>query len=111
VSLLDRLAFDDQPPGPPFPTADGETGHIRAHQFAAAMWFRVTGDATDAQVIAMFDLSVEDQIQYNAMITFWTGLNATKQGQFKARLESALVLLQGGLIGRAKFKSLLGISP
>jgi len=103
MALIDRLARNA-----PFPLEGVD--HIPAHQFSAACWFLTKGDLTQAQVITGFELSVEDQVQFQQLIAFWNTLNATEKGQFHSRLESALVLLAEDRITRAKFKTLLGMT-
>ena len=101
MALIDRIARDDPQPA---------NGHISNHAFSAAMWFLSKGDVTRAQVIAAFGMSVSDETQLDQIITFWGTLNATQKSEFHSRLEGAGVLLETGLITRAKYKTLLGMS-
>jgi hypothetical protein len=103
MALIDKLARDE--PHPP----NGEPV-IANHAFSAAMWFLSKGDVTQAQVINDFGLTTEDQVQLQQIVTFIGTLNNAEKARFHSRLESAGILLEGGYIGRAKYRKLLGMT-
>lgn len=102
MALIDRLARDDPQP------ADGK--HLSNHAFAAATWFWGKGELTRAQVIAGLGLTADDEAQLDQLATFYQGLTNALKAEFFSRVESAGVLLEQGLISRAKYKTLLGMT-
>jgi hypothetical protein len=102
MALIDKLARDL--PLPP----NGEP-HIANHTFSAAIWFLSKGEITRAQVIAGLGLTPTDEIQLDQISTFYGTLSSAEKGQFHNRVEAAGILLEGGYINRAKYKTLLGL--
>lgn len=103
MALIDKIGRDE--PYPP----NGEP-HLSNHAFSAALWFWSKGDLTRAQVIAGAGLTPTDEVQLDQIIAFYNTLSNAEKGQFHNRVESAGILLEGGYITRAKYKSLLGMT-
>lgn len=87
----------------------GEEGGISSHEFSAAVFFWTVGEVTRAEVIAAFEVTLTQETQLDALQTYYGTLSATDKLMFRDRLESALILLEGGKINQTKFKSLLGL--
>lgn len=98
MALIDRLAHDIG------------TETIANHAFSAAMWFWSRGDVTRAQVIAAFALDATDEVQLDQLSTHYQALTVDRKQEFHSDMEAAGVLLESGLITKAKYKSLLGLT-
>lgn len=100
MALIDRLARDD--PQPP-------NEHIANHSWSAALYFLAKGDVTRAQVVTAFTLSADDETQFDQITAFWGTQTAAQKAEWHSRVEAAGILLETGIISRAKYQSLLGL--
>ena len=98
MTLIDRLAQDEG------------VAPIHGHTFSAALWFLGRGRSTRANIVNAFNLDATDQVQLDKLITHFQGLTQQEKDFFHSDLEAALVLLQEGIITKAQFKNLLGMT-
>ncbi len=83
---------------------------ISNHFFSAAVYFWAKGEITRDQLIVGLSLTPEDEVQLDQLSTFYGGLSASDKREFHSKVEAAGVLLEGGLISQAKYKTLLGMT-
>jgi hypothetical protein len=84
--------------------------HISNHAFSAAIYFWAKGDITRAQVIAAFTIAAEEETQLDQLAAYYGTLSVPDKQEFHSRVEAAGILLEGGHITQAKYKSLLGMT-
>ncbi|MHC4508016.1 MAG: hypothetical protein ACYTAO_03530 [Planctomycetota bacterium] len=97
MALVDRLAHDD------------EVAPIANHAFSAAVWFWAKEDITRQNVIDAFGLTASDETQLDELKAHYQGMSVDDRRVFHSDLEAAGVLLEAGLIPKAKYKNLLGL--
>lgn len=101
MALLDRI-FRDQPPG--------YDGYIPNHAFSALVWFWATGRIGRAEVVARLGLDASDDAQLDEMVAYYQSLSNQDQKRFHSDIEAAGILAEDGLITRAEYKALFGMS-
>ena len=101
VTLVDGIAGVDN--------TGKEVTKLSVHSLSSAFWFLRKGEITKANIISKFNLDAEAQAQLDKIVTFYQGLSADEQSEFRDRFESSGILLETGLITKAQFISLLGI--
>lgn len=100
MALIDRIFHDDP----------DRTRHISNHKWSAALYFWAKGEFTRAEIVTMFSLTAEDEVQLDQLVAFYTGLSTAEKQEFHSRVESAGVLAETGEITKAKYVSLLGMT-
>ena len=101
VSFVDRVAgFDDD---------NNPVPKIAVHTLSSALWFLRKGEITKNNIITKFNLDAESQAQFDKVISFYQGLSADEQSEFRDRFESAGILLETKTIDKTTFIRLLGI--
>jgi hypothetical protein len=84
--------------------------HIANHSFSAAIYFWAKGEITRAQVISAFSITAGEETQLDQLSTYYGTLSVADKQEFHSRVEAAGILLEGGHITQAKYKSLLGMT-
>ncbi len=105
MALIDRI-FRDSLEG----TDEDYDGYISTHAFSAAAWFWAKGSITRAQLTAALGLDATDDAQLDELAAHYTGLTAEEKLSFHSDLEAAGILAESGLITRATYGSLLGLT-
>ena len=100
MALIDRIFHDDE----------DDLRHIANHAFSAALWFWAKGDITRQNVVDTFNMTAGDETQLDQLATHYSGLSAGDKRAFHSDVEAAGILAEGGLITKAKYKSLLGLT-
>ena len=100
MPLIDRIFRDDP----------DDTRNFSNHAFSAAMWFWAKGDLTRAQVIAAFNLTTQDEVQLDQLLVHYQGLSTQEKRAFHSDVEAAGILAEDGLITKAQYKALLGLT-
>lgn len=100
-TLIDRLARLSPEP---------VEGFISNHTFSAAAYLWGQGILTRAQVVAGLGLTTENQIQLDQLKTYYDGLTTAKKDAFHGRLEALGILLEGGHITPAFYRTQLQLT-
>ncbi len=100
MALIDRLAHDD---------AD-LSRHIANHNFSAFAWFWSTGRKTRADIVAAFNLTVDDEVQLDELAAEYTSRSAAGKERFHSDLEAAGMLLENQLATKAEYRALFGLT-
>lgn len=101
VNLVDGIAGVDD--------TGKEVIKLPVHALSSAFWFLRKGEITKANIITKFKLDIDAQAQLDKIVTFYQGLSADEQSEFRDRFESAGILLETKIITKQQFISLLGI--
>jgi hypothetical protein len=103
MALADRIVHQD-------PVTSAPVGDIPVHEFTAAFNLYVLGEATRAQVIAVFSLTAADETGLDTLKTTYDALaTLSDKLEFKMKLESAGIFYQNGKIDKTKYMSIMGL--
>ena len=85
--------------------------NIPNHGWSAAMWLFAKGNISKQNVMDSFEIDpVLDEPQLDQLIAHYQGLSPEGKAEFHSTLEACGVLLELGLLTKAAYLNLLGMS-
>lgn len=85
-------------------------GDIAVHKWTAGFALYAIGEATRNELIAVFDLSVEDQVGLDALKSNYDSLStAIEKAVFLSKIEWAGLFYEDGTIDIDRYKQILGM--
>ena len=100
MALIDRVFHDDP----------DSSRWLANHAFSAAIWFWAKGSLTRQNVIDAFSMTAADEVQLDQLQAHYVSLSANDKLAFHSDLEAAGILAEQGLISKAQYAALLGLT-